>query len=81
MWYSARPRPGAAVSGMFLIGYGVFRLIAEFFRQPDDHIGFLAMQWLTMGMLLSLPMIAAGAIIMYMAYRAGPKREETDPKS
>ncbi len=67
MWYSRKPRPAAAVSGLFLIGYGVFRLIAEFFRQPDEHLGFLAMQWLTMGMLLSLPMIAAGFIIMWFA--------------
>ena len=67
MWYSRKPRPRAAVSGLFLIGYGVFRLIAEFFRQPDQHLGFLAMQWLTMGMLLSLPMIAAGLIIMWFA--------------
>jgi len=68
MWYFRKPRPRAAVSGLFLLGYGVFRLIAEFFRQPDEHIGFLAMQWLTMGMLLSLPMIAAGIIIMWLAY-------------
>ena len=71
MWYSRKPRPRAAVSGLFLLGYGVFRLIAEFFRQPDQHMGFLAMQWLTMGMLLSLPMIAAGFIIMWFARNAG----------
>jgi len=70
MWYSRKPRPRAAVSGLFLLGYGVFRLIAEFFRQPDQHIGFLAMHWLTMGMLLSLPMIAAGIIIMWFARHA-----------
>jgi phosphatidylglycerol:prolipoprotein diacylglycerol transferase len=76
MWYSARPRPRAAVSGLFLIGYGIFRLIAEFFRQPDEHLGFLAMQWLTMGMLLSLPMIAAGLVIMLFAYNsASPPTE------
>lgn len=76
MWYSRKPRPRAAVSGLFLLGYGVFRLIAEFFRQPDEHLGFLAMQWLTMGMLLSLPMIAAGMIIMRFAhiYDAQPKK-------
>lgn len=71
MWYSRKPRPRAAVSGLFLLGYGVFRLIAEFFRQPDQHLGFLAMQWLTMGMLLSLPMIAAGIIIMWFAKNTG----------
>jgi phosphatidylglycerol:prolipoprotein diacylglycerol transferase len=76
MWYSAKPRPRAGVSGLFLIGYGVFRLVAEFFRQPDEHLGFLAMQWLTMGMLLSLPMIAAGLLIMMFAYNSASPRTE-----
>ena len=74
MWYSSKPRPSAAISGLFLLGYGTFRLFVEFFRQPDDHIGFLAMQWLTMGMALSLPMIAAGAVIMLIAYRSDSQR-------
>lgn len=74
MWYSSRPRPSAAVAGLFLLGYGTFRLFVEFFRQPDDDLGFLAMQWLTMGMALSLPMIAAGAAIMLLAYRSDPQR-------
>lgn len=69
MLYSARPRPLAAVSGLFLVGYGLFRVVVEFFRQPDQHIGFLGGQWLTMGMLLSLPMIIAGIVIMMVAYR------------
>jgi phosphatidylglycerol:prolipoprotein diacylglycerol transferase len=69
MWYTRKRRPAAAVSGLFLAGYGTFRLFVEFFRQPDEHIGFLAMHWLTMGMILSLPMIAAGIIIMMFAYR------------
>jgi phosphatidylglycerol:prolipoprotein diacylglycerol transferase len=77
MWYSRRPRPAAAVSGLFLLGYGVFRLFVEFFRQPDEHIGFLAMQWLTMGMLLSLPMIAAGIIIMRLAYLYDSSKTKT----
>jgi phosphatidylglycerol:prolipoprotein diacylglycerol transferase len=81
MWYSRKPRPRAAVSGLFMLGYGVFRLIAEFFRQPDEHLGFLAMQWLTMGMLLSLPMIAAGIIIMRFAhiYDSQPKKANSQP--
>ena len=74
MWYSGKPRPRAAVSGLFLVGYGVFRLIVEFFRQPDQHVGYLAMNWLTMGMALSLPMIAAGVIIILIAYQADPGR-------
>lgn len=78
MWYSSRPRPTAAVSGLFLLGYGSFRLLVEFFRQPDEHLGFLAMQWLTMGMLLSLPMIAAGAVIMLLAYRSDAQQSKDD---
>ncbi len=69
MWYSSKPRPAAAVSGLFLLGYGIFRLSAEFFRQPDEQLGFLAMHWLTMGMLLSLPMIALGLGIIIYAYQ------------
>jgi phosphatidylglycerol:prolipoprotein diacylglycerol transferase len=67
--YSRLPRPAAAVSGLFLVGYGAFRFMAEFFREPDTHIGFIGGEWLTMGMVLSLPMIAAGAVIMAAAYR------------
>ena len=62
--YSARERKPAAISGLFLVGYGVFRFIAEYFREPDAHIGFLAGEWLTMGMLLSVPMILAGLVMM-----------------
>ena len=72
MWYSATPRPRAAVAGLFLVGYGLFRIVAEFFRQPDAHLGFVAMHWLTMGMLLSLPMLVAGVVILLVAYRSGP---------
>ena len=67
--YSRVPRPTAAVSGLFLLGYGCFRFIAEFFREPDSHLGFLLGDWLTMGMLLSLPMIVAGILVMVLAYR------------
>ncbi len=70
LWvFSARSRPVGAVSGLFLAGYGVFRFIAEFFREPDAHLGFLAFDWLTMGQLLSLPMILAGLGLMLYAYR------------
>ncbi len=64
LWFSARPRKPAAISGAFLLGYGCFRLVAEYFREPDAHIGFLAGEWLTMGMFLSLPMILAGILLM-----------------
>lgn len=67
-WFSAKPRPRAAVSGLFLLGYGLFRFVAEFFRMPDPQYGYLAFNWLTMGQLLCLPMIIAGAIMMVWAY-------------
>lgn len=70
LWfYSRKPRPTMAVSGLFLIAYGVFRSFAEFFRTPDLHLGFIAFDWLTMGQLLSLPMIIAGICLMWLAYR------------
>lgn len=58
-WFSSRARPRGQVSGVFLIGYGVFRFLAEFAREPDAHLGLLALG-LTMGQWLSLPMIALG---------------------
>jgi phosphatidylglycerol:prolipoprotein diacylglycerol transferase len=67
-WYARKPRPTGAVSGAFLVGYGVVRFIAEFARQPDDFLGLLAFQ-LSMGQWLSLPMIAIGAAMMLWAYR------------
>lgn len=72
-WYSARPRPTRAVSGLFLVGYGLFRFLVEFARQPDAHIGYLAFGWLTMGQLLSLPMLLLGIILLILAYRREEK--------
>jgi phosphatidylglycerol:prolipoprotein diacylglycerol transferase len=69
LWlYSARPRPTGAVSAMFLIGYGVLRFAAEFFREPDDFLGLLALN-LSMGQWLSLPMILAGIAMLAWATR------------
>jgi len=68
LWlYSARQRPAGAVSGAFLLGYGVFRFAAEYFREPDNFLGLLAFD-LSMGQWLSLPMIAAGAGLLAWAY-------------
>jgi phosphatidylglycerol:prolipoprotein diacylglycerol transferase len=70
LWFfSARNPPRMAVSGMFALGYGVFRFAMEFLRLPDAHIGYLAFGWLTMGQLLSLPLIALGAVLLWLAYR------------
>lgn len=62
-WYSSRPRPHRAVSGMFLVGYGVFRFLAEFFREPDAGIFGLSYN-VSMGQWLSLPMIAYGIYLL-----------------
>ncbi len=71
LWvYSRRPRPLMAVSGLFLAGYGLFRFAVEFVRMPDAHIGYLAFGWFTMGQLLTLPMLAAGAVLITVAYRS-----------
>ena len=58
-----------AVSGMFLLLYGIFRFFVEFYRVPDAHLSYLALGWVTMGQILCVPMIAAGAIMLVMAYR------------
>ncbi|HET8801995.1 MAG TPA: prolipoprotein diacylglyceryl transferase [Marinobacter sp.] len=68
-WFSAKPRPRMAVSGLFLVCYGIFRFLVEFVRQPDAQLGYLAFNWLTMGQVLSFPMIIAGATLMLVAYR------------
>lgn len=69
LWlYSRKPRPVGAVSGLFAIGYGVFRCFIEFFREPDAQIGYIAFGWLTEGQLLSLPLIAVGIVLMVLAY-------------
>jgi phosphatidylglycerol---prolipoprotein diacylglyceryl transferase len=70
LWFfSARQPPRMAVSGLFLLGYGVFRFVVEFVRLPDAHIGYLAWGWVTMGQVLTLPMIAIGAALLWLAYR------------
>ncbi|SCZ43588.1 prolipoprotein diacylglyceryl transferase [Afifella marina] len=62
-------------SGVFLIFYGAFRIFVEFFRQPDPQLGFIA-AFLTMGMILSLPMILIGAGAVIYALRRGPRTPE-----
>lgn len=68
-WFSRKPRPRFAVTGFFLAGYGLLRSFSEFFREPDSHIGYLAGDWLTMGILLSQPMVILGIVFLVMAYR------------
>ena len=67
--FSSRPRPTMAVSGLFVLLYGVFRFSVEFLRLPDAHIGYLAFGWLTMGQVLSAPLILLGVVLLWLAYR------------
>ncbi|WP_386077460.1 prolipoprotein diacylglyceryl transferase [Vreelandella sp. F11] len=63
-WLSRRPRQRGLLSGAFLFGYGVFRFVVEFVRLPDAHIGFIAFDWVTMGHLLTLPMLFGGVALI-----------------
>lgn len=68
LWlYTRRPRPRYAPSGLFLIWYAIARIAVEFVREPDVQIGYLAGGWFTMGMLLSLPMLAVGIAMLWVA--------------
>jgi phosphatidylglycerol---prolipoprotein diacylglyceryl transferase len=71
LWiYSSRTRPVMAISGLFLLGYGLFRSLVETIRLPDAHIGYLmGTGWLTKGMLLSIPMLVIGIIFIAMAHK------------
>ena len=84
-WYSRRPRPRYAVSGLFALLYGLFRFLVEFVRVPDAQYGYLAFGWLTMGQVLSLPLVALGLYWLWksrtqptlqprLATEAGPAR-------
>jgi phosphatidylglycerol---prolipoprotein diacylglyceryl transferase len=74
LWiYSRKQRPAGAVSGAFLAGYGFFRFLAEFARQPDDFLGLLGFG-LSMGQWLSMPMILAGILMITWAYRTPSAR-------
>ena len=66
-WLTRRPRPAMVVSGVFLLGYGLARTLVEFVRVPDAHLGYLALGWITMGQVLTLPMIAAGIVMVVIA--------------
>ena len=72
-WYAAKPRPAGCVSAVFLMGYAICRLLIECFREPDAPLGFIAFNWLTMGQLLSIPMLIAGLLLWWM------KRNEDVP--
>ncbi len=74
LWlYSRSPRALGTVSGLFLLAYGVMRFAVEFVREPDAHIGYLAFGWVTMGQVLTVPMLIAGAWLMIWGARRGAR--------
>lgn len=74
MWFSRKPRPRAAVIGLFLLLYGLFRFSVEFVREPDAHIMFDLFGWMTRGQILCLPMMIVGASLLVWTYRREPHR-------
>ncbi len=73
LWlYSRKPRPRMAVSGLFLLFYGIFRFLVEFVREPDAQLGYLCWGWVTMGQLLTIPMIIIGIIFLVRGYTKYP---------
>lgn len=66
-WFSRKPRPVGAVSGLFLILYSLFRILVEFVREPDSHLG-LYFGWISRGQLLCVPMLILGLVLMLFAY-------------
>jgi phosphatidylglycerol---prolipoprotein diacylglyceryl transferase len=70
LWiYTSKPRPTMAATGLVLFCYGCFRFFVEFFRMPDAQLGYLALDWVTMGQILSTPMILIGAGMFYWAHK------------
>ena len=67
-WFARRPQPLGRVSAAFLMGYGGFRFVAEYFREPDNFLGLLSQGW-SMGQWLSLPMVIAGAALWWWSGR------------
>ena len=71
LWiFSRKPRPRYAVSGLFALLYGSFRFGIEFVREPDVQLGFIAFDWLTMGQLLSIPLIVVGIVLLWLSRRS-----------
>jgi len=71
VWFSRRPRPRYAVSGLFALMYGLFRILVEFVRVPDQQIGYLfGTDWITEGQLLSLPLVAIGLLLLWLSRRS-----------
>ncbi|GLU24907.1 prolipoprotein diacylglyceryl transferase [Brucella sp. NBRC 12950] len=73
VWVGKKLKAPGFIAGTFVLGYGLSRIIVEFFREPDAQLGYLIGGWLTMGMILSLPMVIIGLWAMWRANRAAAK--------
>lgn len=75
LWFVAsKPRPMMVVTGVFGAGYGMVRILSEFFREPDAHLQFIAFNSVTMGQLLSVPMVLIGLFMIFQGYRRQGKK-------
>ncbi|MEO0369619.1 MAG: prolipoprotein diacylglyceryl transferase family protein, partial [Pseudomonadota bacterium] len=66
-WVARKPRATGLLSGLFLIGYSLSRMLVELVRVPDDHLDYLYFNWVTMGHVLSLPMLLLGLYLVFNA--------------
>jgi phosphatidylglycerol:prolipoprotein diacylglycerol transferase len=70
LWFVGKqPRGAGLLSGLFLIGYALSRILVEFVRVPDAHLNYLLFDWVTMGHLLSLPMLLLGGFLVLRSAR------------
>mgnify|MGYP001160838114 FL=1 len=77
LWlFSESKQPRMAVSGLFLVSYGVFRFFVEFYRVPDAHLNYLALGWVTMGQVLTAPMIIIGLFMLIFSYNKQSRRKK-----
>ncbi|MCE4936281.1 prolipoprotein diacylglyceryl transferase [Aliivibrio fischeri] len=79
-WFIRKPRPLGAVSGLFLFGYGTFRFLVEYVRQPDAQLGLFG-DWISMGQILSLPMVIGGLLMMLWAFKRNLYPSVEQPQS
>ncbi|HCE2446071.1 TPA: prolipoprotein diacylglyceryl transferase [Vibrio parahaemolyticus] len=79
-WFIKKPRPLGSVSGLFLAGYGTFRFLVEFVREPDAQLGLFG-GYISMGQILSTPMIVLGILMMVWAYKRGLYQDKAQVKT
>ena len=80
-WLSSKPRARCVVSGWFAILYGLGRFLLEFVRVPDAHLGYLAFGWLTMGQVLSVPLVLVGVVLVAVGVRRGGRAKGPGPRA